>query len=338
MDMKTAEILCNVTSDFYRTQAASFSATRTSPWHGWRRCVAVVAEALGVAGGVSCDGLQRSSGANGALMVPASGAIPPNSRVVQGGCLKASASGGKTFCANCAEGKITHGETAPDEGASGGARCAAEADLRRGLSVFDLACGNLRFERYLAEALPYADVCAYVVDSCDELAADAGDLTFPVIYESSDIVGGLIAGAPLHELHHAPQTDMAVSFGFLHHVPGADLRVRVLDGLIDAVRPGGCVAVSLWQFMNNPTLAAKAHVTHAQASEALGLAADAFDEGDYLLGWKNVEGAWRYCHHFSDEEVDRLVNAASTRARLIGAFEADGRTGAMNKYLVLQKA
>ena len=287
MDMKTAEILCNVTSDFYRAQAASFSATRTSPWHGWQRCVAAMVEALGVAGHVA--------------------------------------------------GEIARSEAAADGGVGEGARRAADAIVRPGVSVFDLACGNLRFERYLAEALPHVDVRAYAVDSCDELAADAGGLEIPVTYESSDIVGGLIAGAPLRELHHAPQVDAAVSFGFLHHVPGEELRVRVLDGLIDAVRPGGCVAVSLWQFMNNPALAAKAHATHVQASEALGLAADASDEGDYLLGWKNVEGAWRYCHHFSDEEVDRLVNAVSTRAHLVDMFEADGRTGAMNKYLVLQR-
>lgn len=287
MDMKTAEILCNVTSDFYRTQAASFSATRTSPWHGWQRCVAAMADALGMAGRV--------------------------------------------------EGGIAHGEAASDGGSGEGARYMAEAGLRPMISVFDLACGNLRFERYLMQALPHADVRAHAVDSCDELAADADGLEIPVTYESSDIVGGLIAGAPLRELHHAPQADMAVSFGFLHHVPGEELRVRVLEGLVDAVRSGGCVAVSLWQFMNNPALAAKAHVTHAQASEALGLAEDAFDEGDYLLGWKNVEGAWRYCHHFSDEEVNRLVAAVSSRARLIDAFEADGRTGAMNKYLVLQR-
>lgn len=95
--------------------------------------------------------------------------------------------------------------------------------------------------------------------------------------------------------------------------------------------------MSLWQFMNNAALAAKVRATHAQASEALGLAADAFDEGDYLLGWKNVEGVWRYCHHFSDEEVGRLIDAVSSRARLVDVFEADGRTGAMNKYLVLQR-
>lgn len=97
------------------------------------------------------------------------------------------------------------------------------------------------------------------------------------------------------------------------------------------------MAVSLWQFMNNSTLAAKAEVTHAQAIKALGLAPGKLDEGDYLLGWKNVEGAWRYCHHFSDEEVGRLVAAVSNRAHVIDSFEADGRTGAMNRYVVLQR-
>ena len=50
MDMKTAEILCKTTADFYRAQAASFSATRTAPWHGWVRCVDSMTKALGVMG------------------------------------------------------------------------------------------------------------------------------------------------------------------------------------------------------------------------------------------------------------------------------------------------
>lgn len=299
MDTKTAEILCKTTADFYRAQAASFSATRTAPWHGWVRCVDAMTKALGA-----------------------------------GEC---SASCGVGSQCSVDEG-ISHEEACflkgsidylADEGTVL-TECAV-------LSVFDLACGNLRFERYLEEALPDASLRIYAVDSCDELVASADGPSAPVTYESSDIVGGLIEGLPLSRLHHAPQSDMAVSFGFLHHVPGEELRVRVLEGLVDAVRPGGCVAVSLWQFMNNPALAAKAEVTHAQAIKALGLAPGELDEGDYLLGWKNVEGAWRYCHHFSDEEVDRLVAAVSDRARLIDAFEADGRTGAMNRYVVLQK-
>ncbi len=299
MDTKTAEILCKTTADFYRAQAASFSATRTAPWHGWVRCVDAMTKALGVMGrGVLSsahaqfsedeDVSHESSGfLKGAIDYLADEGIPSANSLV--------------------------------------------------LSVFDLACGNLRFERYLEEALPDASLHIYAVDSCDELVAFADGLSAPVTYESSDIVGGLIDGSPLFRLHHAPQSDMAVSFGFLHHVPGEELRVRVLEGLIDAVRPEGCVAVSLWQFMNNPALAAKAEVTHAQAIKALGLAPGKLDEGDYLLGWKNVEGAWRYCHHFFDEEVGRLVAAVSNRAHVIDSFEADGRTGAMNRYVVLQK-
>ena len=284
MDTKTAEILCKTTADFYRAQAASFSATRTAPWHGWVRCVDAMTKALGV---------------------------------MRRGVLSSA-----------------HAQFSAGEGSGCGGVLSADSSA---LSVFDLACGNLRFERYLEEALLGANLRVHAVDSCDELVASADGLSAPVTYESSDIVGGLIEGLPLSRLHHAPQSDMAVSFGFLHHVPGEELRVRVLEGLVDAVRPGGCVAVSLWQFMNNPALAAKAEVAHAQACKALDITPDALDEGDYLLGWKNVEGTWRYCHHFSDEEVDRLVAAVSDRARLIDAFEADGRTGAMNRYVVLQR-
>lgn len=299
MDTKTAEILCKTTADFYRAQAASFSATRTAPWHGWVRCVDAMTKALGVMGRGALSSVRPQFSGDEDVSHESSGFL---------------------------RGTIDY---LVDEGIS-----SANSLV---FSVFDLACGNLRFERYLEEALPDASLRIYAVDSCDELVASADGLSALVTYESSDIVGGLIEGLPLSRLHHAPQSDMAVSFGFLHHVPGEELRVRVLDGLIDAVRPGGCVAVSLWQFMNNSTLAAKAEVTHAQATKALGLAPDELDEGDYLLGWKNVEGAWRYCHHFSDEEVGRLVAAVSDRARLIDAFEADGRTGVMNRYVVLQK-
>ena len=299
MDTKTAEILCKTTADFYRAQAASFSATRTAPWHGWVRCVDSMTKALGV--------------------------------------MRRGASCGVGSQCSVDEG-VSHEEACFLKGSI---ECWVDEDISSAnslvFSVFDLACGNLRFERYLEEALPDASLRIYAVDSCDELVASADGPSAPVTYESSDIVGGLIEGLPLSRLHHAPQSDMAVSFGFLHHVPGEELRVRVLEGLIDTVRPGGCVAVSLWQFMSNSTLAAKAEVTHAQATKTLGLAPGKIDEGDYLLGWKNVEGAWRYCHHFSDEEVDRLVAAVSNRAHVIDSFEADGRTDAMNRYVVLKK-
>lgn len=61
-----------------------------------------------------------------------------------------------------------------------------------------------------------------------------------------------------------------------------------------------------------------------------------FNEGDYLLGWRNTPGAYRYCHSFSDEEIDSLVASVADKAQCVARFRADGRTGNLNEYLVLQ--
>ncbi len=115
---------CDAMSDFYRTQAASFSVTCASPWHGLRCCVAMR----------------------------------------------------RRLCAFRARMALRMRMA-----------CACDFHIRPG-------CGDLRFERYLAETPPQVDVRAYVVNRCDELAASASGLNIPVIYESSGIVGDLIAG------------------------------------------------------------------------------------------------------------------------------------------------
>lgn len=61
-----------------------------------------------------------------------------------------------------------------------------------------------------------------------------------------------------------------------------------------------------------------------------------FNEGDYLLGWRNLPGVYRYCHSFSDEEIDSLATLVADRAKCVARFRADGRTGSLNEYLVLQ--
>ena len=95
------------------------------------------------------------------------------------------------------------------------------------------------------------------------------------------------------------------------------------------------MAVSLWQFAKSPELAAKAIETTAKARTEYGL--PMLDEGDYLLGWQNRPHAYRYCHTFSDEEVARLVCTVGDRAQLVSRFEADGRTGTLNSYLVFRR-
>lgn len=299
MDAETAGRLREINNTFYREQCDSFSATRHAPWGGWARCL----EAAGMDG----------------------------------------------------------------------------ARVRQELSVFDLACGNLRFEAFLEERFPATAFEFFAVDNCDGLVAErfGAALRSAVDYRSVDVLQVLMdegAGAMAAEVrgcagaadggvsHLAlaggpgasggmlgavdgpsasggpgssiPACDLSVSFGFMHHVPLQEHRAAVLRMLVDQTRPGGFAAVSFWRFLNDASLAKRARATHGVALEEFAL--PQLDEGDFLLGWNNVPGAYRYCHSFSDDEIDELACSVADRASVAARFAADGRTGNLNTYLVFE--
>lgn len=216
-------------------------------------------------------------------------------------------------------------------------------NLSAAIRVLDVGCGNCRFERFLMERFPQVKWEFCLMDSASEpAAAQAKALGADVEFATYDLVEGLLAGEPLP----FAKADFAVAFGLLHHIPSEDLRAAALSALIDATRPGGLVAVSFWQFLSDETLAAKARETTAAAAPYLAAAGIAMapDSGDCILGWQDApfdEGAMRYCHHFDDNEIDRLVEAACAHAAPaacpIARWRADGRTGALNTYVVIKR-
>jgi SAM-dependent methyltransferase len=207
------------------------------------------------------------------------------------------------------------------------------SDNRRGVAVFDLACGNLRFEAFLREALPELTLAFYAVDACDSLVPPMPG----VDYQSLDILGALQDGVCLNSHITAPLCDLSVSFGFMHHIPLQTHREEILASLIRQTHPGGDIMVSLWQFLNNEALAAKSHVSHKRALAELGLKElEELDENDCLLGWQNIAGAYRYCHSFSEAEIDRLVEITGETTSLIARFSSDGKTNNLNSYLILK--
>ncbi|MDR1088853.1 MAG: hypothetical protein LBL23_06260 [Coriobacteriales bacterium] len=221
-------------------------------------------------------------------------------------------------------------------------------ELPASLMVFDLACGNLRFEAFLSSALPETALTFYTVDNCAELVAEMAELdplvppvlnhrapAAPVFnHQNLDVLDLVCRGIDVHGYFQAPPCDLAVAFGFLHHVPTAEYREKVLLALVEQARPGGCVMASFWQFAQEKGGAAQALDTHLRALAELEL--PPLDAGDYLLGWQARAGAYRYCHSFTDAEIDRLVDRLQDTAELVARFKADGRTGALNTYLVLQ--
>lgn len=307
MSRAAVRALCQLNTEFYERNAASFSQTRTVPWEGWRRCMA------------AC-GFDDSDGA--ALDQPVDAQI---------------------------------------------------AD-----SVLDIACGNLRFEAFLANTYPHIDWSFFAVDNCEPLVASGQeDVAKKVHFTCEDIVSNLLDGLPAAEPANVPALaaatpfDLVVSFGFLHHIPSFDLRQQFLLEALSQVKPGGYLVVSFWQFLNDPAKRAKIEQTHAEAlaffascAETRANDRDALDRGagssssgnpdlscpkltaffadslepnDYFLGWKNEPSNYRYCHHFSNEEIDRIITALAPHATVVESFSADGKPGNLNRYVVFKR-
>lgn len=216
------------------------------------------------------------------------------------------------------------------------------------LRVLDVGCGNLRFERFLAERLTGTRLVVDAIDSCPALTGASGlvgedesgpspdkdALTPEINFHEMDIVRALeedgLAGLP-------PGHDLSVAFGLLHHVPLAAWRHGLVRALVRATEPGGIVAVSLWRFTRSARLARQAREATRRGSVDLGVNLSP-DEGDWLLGWQGRPGVYRFCHDFSDGEVAALVRAAEDAgSRLVGRYEADGASGDLNAYVVLQR-
>lgn len=121
--------------------------------------------------------------------------------------------------------------------------------------------------------------------------------------------------------------DTILAFAVLHHLPGADLQRRVLQGVHSRLAPGGRFIFSVWQFLNSSRL-----VERIQPWSAAGLAPEALDPGDYLLDWRSGGSGLRYVHHFDEGELAGL--AGQCGFRIIETFFSDGENGRLGLYQV----
>lgn len=202
----------------------------------------------------------------------------------------------------------------------------------RAAHVLDVACGNLRFERFLDDELPYTPRRFTCVDSCASLV---GELPGDVDFVEQDIVSSLVSG----DLGDAvgADFDLTVCFGFFHHVPTYDLRVRLLNNLAARTAPHGLICISLWCFLRDTRLAAKADAVTKNACERLGIERSALEPGDRFLCWQEREDVFRFSHSFDDSEIELLANSVNGSAEIIEIFNADGKHGDLNTYLVFRK-
>ncbi|MXX63050.1 MAG: class I SAM-dependent methyltransferase [Holophagales bacterium] len=218
----------------------------------------------------------------------------------------------------------------------------------RPLRVLDLGCGNGRFALFLQHnpellsdrrfTYQGIDLSSELIDHARAAAAGLDHIRF----EANDIENCTLAEATY---------DLVTLFGVLHHIPGFDMRRRTLERAASAVAPGGLLALTCWQFADDPGFERR---RLDWASEA-GVDPAELEPGDHLLRWgpADTEGrrqsrrrssrrlrrqrvgrpahqARRYCHHAGEPELDRLVEGFPLTE--VARYRSDGPGGRQNLY------
>lgn len=340
MNIDLCRQLCKINKIFYARHAQSFSNTRLVSWDGWRRLFDSV---FSTAATVTAPEVSR--GETGIV----TGEMPREQAGNAPDTVSCEQEGGAPEVLSCVEARSATGTVSCGE---------AGNVFGSAVSLLDVALGNARFEHALMTQFPHVNWKFYGVDACDDLLTSA--FMVPVDYRSRDVCELLYAylehdvrlsrDAPLkpdtqleldavERLHpRAVQVDYAVSFGFMHHIASFEARALFLQLLCTCVKPGGAVCVSLWQFMKSPRLSEQALRFTPAACEQYGIAQKHLEQGDYFLSWQNDSQSFRYCHSFSDSEIQRLVECVKPYAQLECMFCADGKEGNLNCYLVLRRS
>ena len=225
-----------------------------------------------------------------------------------------------------------------------------------GLRVLDVGCGNGRFGSLLARHLGAPRLTYLGIDASAELLAaarhrleGAADAPWAALrLEEHDV----LTGDTLEALGEGQTWDLIAVFGLLHHVPGRGQRRELLRTLAGRLAPGGVLAVALWRFGEDPRFARRRlpwEVYNRSVPAAERVDRSTLEDGDWLLRWgaspdgddddpalPAVEGAYRYCHAVDLEEEAELVAALEPLAPLSARFDADGRTGKLNRYLLFR--
>ena len=193
--------------------------------------------------------------------------------------------------------------------------------------VLDVGCGNGRLALLLDQERPGATYLG--VDAVPKLIEVARVQTDRLAnvkakFRVADVVqpgwSDALPGAPF---------DCTAFLAVLHHIPGFDLRARVLRDLAELLKPDGRLILSTWQFLENARMRRKI-VGWTEA----GIADDELEPGDYLLDWKREGQGLRYCHSVDESEVRQLAAASGLGVRQ--TFRAGGREGNLSLFAVLE--
>jgi tRNA (uracil-5-)-methyltransferase TRM9 len=195
--------------------------------------------------------------------------------------------------------------------------------------ILEVGCGDGKVGRALARAGAAAylglDLSQVMLDRARRYTAAEAHRT-AIQFQAADLTDpDWTDGLP------EPPFDWALAFAVFHHLPGRALRARVLGEMAAHVRSGGRAAISNWQFSRSSRLMERV-LDWAQ----VGLSAADVEAGDYLLSWERAgQTGLRYVHLLDEAEARQI--AAGAALRVLTVFRADGVSGDLSDYVVMEK-
>lgn len=203
---------------------------------------------------------------------------------------------------------------------------------RQEVIVLDLGCGNGRFGQFMQEQVEATKLHYIGVDNNPALLKEAQQKLASAprtTFKKVDLVESVL-NHTFDQEFSGIKAHCVVLLGVLHHIPSFQLRSELLQAATQLLIKGGYLVFTTWNFVNSPRLQKK-----QVDSERVGLYQDQLEPNDMILDWKRGVTAYRYCHYTDDAE--RQLLATSTELEQVTTFTADGKTGKLNTYTVLQK-
>lgn len=195
-----------------------------------------------------------------------------------------------------------------------------KVELATDACVLDLGCGNGRYLKFL-RSRGFSGVYRGI-DSCRALVERAAE-----VFPPSEHVQWAVARLDA-VLRERTEYDHVAAWGVLHHVPGEEQRMELIQQMLKKTKVGGSLWLSLWQFRDHPRFQ-KNECTPSD----FGFLAGDLEEGDALLDWQGEREVPRYCHHFSSVEIDRLLRRFARSSPMLYRTDASDR---FNAYLRLR--
>ena len=191
------------------------------------------------------------------------------------------------------------------------------------IKIFDVGCGNGRFYDFLKSQHSKLDYLG--IDNTPEL--------FPVIFPENESIKFKvidIINDDLRSLNNEPY-DLISMIAVLHHIPGKENRLKLMSNLKNLLRDNGYLLITFWDFLDETKLVDKIVDWKYTDIDTKDL-----DNGDYLISWGGDKNSYRYCHYYSQNEKNEIINFLDLN--LIKTFKSDGKSGSLNSYYLLQNS